>query len=183
MKTNQKILLCSADFIRENTNISNNLQDKFLKPAMTETQDFDLTEVFGSKMIEKLCTLVRDDEIDSDENTEYKLLLDKCQYFFAYSTISKLCLISSVKIDDIGLNLTNDENAQQLYLTDVFKLEAHYKNKADYYKERLQAYCKSKIDVLPELKEGGCYDVRAELNSAASCPIFLGGARSRKRKY
>lgn len=180
---NKKILLCSADFIRENTNISNNLQDKFLRPAMTETQDINLQEVLGSKMIEKLSTLVDEDKIGLEENIEYKLLLDNCQYFFAYSTISKLCLISSVKIDDIGLSNTSDINAQQLQLNDVFKIEAHYKNKADYYKERLQAYCKSKLEVLPELKECGLYDVKPELNSAASCPIFLGGARARRKKY
>lgn len=179
----QKIYLCSADFIRANTNISNNLQDKFLKPAMSETQDCNLTEVLGSKMVEKLCYLVKEDKIGLAENIEYKRLLDETQYFFAYSTISKLCLISSVKIDDIGLNLTNDTNANQLYLTDVFKLESHYKNKADFYKQRLQAYCKSKLAELPELREGGCWDVKAELNSAASCPIFLGGSRARKRKY
>lgn len=178
-----KVLLCSADFIRANTNISNNLQDKFLKPAMRETQDIDLTQVLGSKMIDRLCRMVENDEIGKPENEEYKKLLDECQYFFSYSTITKLCLIASVKIDDIGLNFTNDINANQLYLTDVFKLESHYRNKADQFKERLQSYCKSKINVLPELKEGGCYDVKAELESAASCPIFLGGSRSRRRKY
>lgn len=178
-----KVNLISADFIREITNISNNTQDKFMKSAIRESQDIDLTEVLGSVMVEKLCKLVGEDKIGLEENIEYKQLLDKSQYFMAYSVITKLCLISSVKIDNIGLNLTNDENANQLYLTDVFKLESHYKNKADYYKERLQAYCKSKLNVLPELKEGGCWDVKAELNSAASCPIFLGGARGRKKKY
>lgn len=178
-----RINLISADFIRDVTNISSNTQDKFMASAIRESQDIDLTEVLGSKMVAKLCSLIDEDKISDEKFVEYKHLLDNSQYFLAYCVITKLCLINSVKIDNIGLNMTNDENAQQLYLTDVFKLEAHYKNKADYYKERLQAYCKSKIDVLPELKEGGCYDVRAELNSAASCPIFLGGARSRKRKY
>lgn len=178
-----KINLISADFIRETTNISSNVQDKFLKSAIRETQDTNLTDVLGTKMVDKLCTLVKENKIGEFEYVEYRKLLDECQYFMAYSVITKLCVINSVKIDNLGLTNTSDEHANQLYLTDVFKIEAHYQNKADFYKNRLQSYCKMKIDVLPELKECDCYMTNAHLDSAASCPIFLGGARGRKKRY
>ena len=36
-----EIFLIDADFVRNNSNVSNNIQDKFLLAAIRETQDMD----------------------------------------------------------------------------------------------------------------------------------------------
>lgn len=177
----EKVYLISGDFIRANTNISDNIQDKFMKSAIRESQDCDLQQVLGTKLVSKLCDLVSNNDIMKEEFEDYRNLLNECQYYLCYSVITKLCLIASVKIDNIGLNMTNDINANQIYLSEVFKLESHYKNKADFYKERLQDYLKFNYKKYPELKDFDIYNKKAELNSAASSPIFLGGARGKRR--
>lgn len=179
----EKVYLVSANFIRSLTNISNSTQDKFLASAIRETQDIDLTEVLGSKLVKRLCDLVSSGEIVEVENKDYKELLDNTQYFMAYSTVSKLCLITTVKIDNIGVNTTADEKVNPLTLADVFKIENYYTNKADYYKKRLQDYLLANKDKYIELKGCSKYEVNPTLHSAASSPIFLGGARGRKIRY
>lgn len=176
-------MLCSADFVRGISNISNNLQDKFLASALRETQDVDFQQVVGTKMLNRLCNLVQTGDITKEENKKYKQLLDEGQWFMAYSTIAKICVISSVKIDNIGLNTTNDVNANQISINDVFKIQDFYIKKADYYKGRFQDYCAEHRHEFEEMKNLSCYDVKPELNSAASCNIFLGGARGKRGFY
>lgn len=174
-----KVYLVSADFVRSLTNISNNTQDKFLKSAIRESQDIDLSEVLGTRLTNKLCDLVKSGEILREENQDYKDLLDNCQYFLAYSTVAKLCVITSVKIDNVGVNTTNDENVTQMQLNDVFKIEKHYINKADFYKRRLQNYVMENYKKFDEIKNNSKYEQQPTLHSSASCPIFLGGARGK----
>lgn len=176
----KKVLLISAEFVRAHASISNEMQDKFLKPSIQEAQDIHLEQVLGTKLVNKLCELVRTGAIGEVENTKYKELLDRSQFFLMYQTLAIMTVTASVKFSNAGLYTTNDENMTQIPLDDVFKMQSMFQNKSDYYKDRLQDYCKENYKKFPELKSCGLYDVKPVLDSAASCPIFLGGARGRK---
>lgn len=173
------VLLVSPEFIRSTTNISNNLQDKYLHSAIRESTDIDLEEVVGTKMLKKLKELVSTGDIQKEENEIYKDLLDAAKYFLAYSTISRVVVISSAKIDNFGLSQAEDDHIQALDMKEVFQLEKYYTNKADVYRKKLQDFVKKNLSDLPEITDYDCYDTEANLNSAASCSIWLGGARSR----
>lgn len=173
------VLLVSPEFIRSTTNISNNLQDKYLHSAIRESTDIDLEEVVGTKMLKKLKELVSTGDIQKEENELYKDLLDAAKYFLAYATISRVVVISSAKIDNFGLSQADDEHVQALDMKEVFQLEKYYTNKADVYRKKLQDFIKKNLSNLPEITDYDCYDTEANLNSAASCSIFLGGARGK----
>lgn len=179
---NKNILLTSTSFVKSVSNIDNNVQEKFLIPSIKEAQNVHLQEVLGTKLFNKLIELVDTDKINDLENVEYNKLLDEAQYFIAYQAISILCITASVKIGNIGLATTNDTNITQISLKDSFTIQEHYTNKADFYKERLQNYILMKKDCFPELKGNNKYEMNPELNSSASCSIFLGGARGKGRK-
>lgn len=172
------VYLISEDFVKSTTNISDNVQGKFLGPAIRETQQIDLQGVIGTAMLNKLCDLVSGGTISSPENAAYKELLDNCQYFMAYSVVAKLVVISAVKIDNMGPNTTYDDKIQNLGLNDTFLIEDYYINKADWYKKRLQEYILANKSNLPEITENKCHDIHANLYSAASGGLWLGGARS-----
>ena len=108
-------LLTSPDFIKSMTNISDNLNGKVMQSAIREAQEDELKEIIGSVMLKKLKKLIADDEIDLPENIHYLELLDECQYFLAYEVISKLCIITSYKIDNAGVVKTNDERKYQSF--------------------------------------------------------------------
>lgn len=177
----EQVYLISADFVRGLTNISNNIQDKFLSSAIRETQDIELVEVIGTKLFNKLCSLVSDGSIADEENEKYKLLLDASQYFMAYSCVSKLVMITTVKIDNMGANTTSDDNVNQLSINDSFRIEDYYKNKADFYKRRLQSFLAKNYSQYKELSATDCYDIAPNLYSATSSQIFVGGARGKGR--
>ena len=171
------VYLISEDFVKSTTNISDNVQGKFLGPAIRETQQIDLQGVIGTAMLNKLCDLVSAGTINDTENEAYKELLDNCQYFMAYSVVAKLVVISAVKIDNMGPNKTSDDKIETLSLDDTFRMEDYYIQKSDWYKGRLQAYILANRTALPEISETKCRDIHANLYSAASGGLWLGGVR------
>lgn len=173
------ILLISPDFIRSTTNISNNLQDKYLHSAIREATDIDYEEIIGTKMLNKLKSLVASGEIGDETNQKYKDLIENSRYFLAYSAISRVVVISSVKMDNFGLSQADDEHINSLEMKEVFQLEKYYTNKADSYKKRLQGFILKNINDYSEITDCVCYETPSNLNSAASCSIFLGGARGK----
>lgn len=87
------VILSSEEFVKSLTNVSDNIQGKFIGPALREAQDCDLEEVIGSAMTQKLQELVENDTIGDSGNTAYKALLDKCQYFMAYTVIDRKSVV------------------------------------------------------------------------------------------
>ncbi len=174
------VFLTSEDFIKSVTNLSDNMQGKFMLPAMREAQTIDLQNIIGEKMLTRLQELIETGEIGNVGNAAYKGLLEECQYFLAYSVIVKLILISAVKIDNVGPSTTGDERITNLTLEETFNLQKIYQDKADYYAYLLQKYILKNKAELPEINESTCKDIKANLHSAASGGLWLGGIRSRR---
>lgn len=175
-----KILLCSETFIKEHTNLSDNLSGAYLGPAIRETQDIELTEYLGSALVEKLCELVSSGTITETANAKYKAILDQAQYFLAYSSIAKVIPICSIKLDNFGASQSQDENIRTLGIEDLSTVTGWYQKKADTYAKKLMRYVLSIKSEIPELNECAAGQIKSHLNSAASTGLFLGGNRGRK---
>ena len=128
--------------------------------------------------MDKLESLVADDSIYSVENQAYKTLLDKIQYFLAYTAIADVCLLTSVKIDNAGLEQVGDEHMDPLDITDSYRLRDFYQMKADYLCKQIQNFVLNHREDYPELTQNQCHSIRANLFSAATTGLWLGGVRS-----
>lgn len=156
--------------VKDLTNISDNLSEKYILTAIREAQQTELTTVLGIHFITKLEEAVNKGEVPE----RYSELLDNyILYFLCYNVISKLIPIASVKIDNAGAITTGDEKVENLSLDEVFRLQDYYTQKSDYYKMRLQRYLMANRTKYPEL------DCTSEIHSAYSSPIFLGGKRGK----
>lgn len=176
-----EVLLTNENYVRGVTSIDNNVQSKYLLSAIRESQEIGLQGIIGTKMLNFLKYLILTQEIYSDSNVVYRALLNECQLYLAYSSIVQLCLTTSVKISNGGLQQTSDENLTVLGIEDTFTVQEHYQQKADFFAKRLQAYILDNKDDLPEISETTCNGIKAELHSAASTSIFLGAARNPAR--
>lgn len=174
------VLLTSEEFVKSISNLDDNVQGSYLGPAIREAQEVDLESILGYKLMKKLQDLVSGGTIEQESNIHYKELLDKAQYFLAYSAIVKIILICSVKISNFGASQASDENIKTLDLNEVLKLQDIYQNKADFYAKMLQEYILNNKGYYPELSENNCYETQANLYSAASSGVFLGGQRGKK---
>lgn len=178
----QNVLLTSSSFIKSITNISDNVSDKMILPCLRESQEIDLKEVIGENLLDKIKELVKENEINNEGNEAYKDLLEKCQYFLAYQTVSRLCVVLSVKIDAMGLSRNRDENLDYIEMSDVFQLEEFYQKKTDTYKKFLQNFLLDNRTAFPELNDCSCHKIKANLYATASSAIFLGSKRGKITK-
>lgn len=176
------ILLTTESFVKQVTNISDNINGKVMQSAIRESQEMDLKQVVGSNMISKLKELVEDGSIEEQENEAYKNLLDECQYFLAYATMAKLIPILTFKIDNIGVSSTQDENITTFNVEDTFEIKNYYDKKVDWYRMELQNYILENKSSLPEISTNTANKIHANLFSAASGGLWLGGKRG-KRGY
>ena len=167
-----KTLLISEVDIKEYSNISDNLAGKYLRPAIYDAQFIDLQETIGSTLLNKLIDLVDNKTIDNPENKAYKELLEDYVYnFLIYGTMSNLAVILSYKIANFGIANTDDDHLTQAEFNQVVYVKDYYKAKQDFYKARLQNY----ISENKKLFNLNSDDVKANLYSSSSSPIFLGG--------
>lgn len=176
-----EILLSSEVFIKAQTNISDNVAGKYIMPSLREAQEVSLKSILGENMLEKLKDLVKSNNIDSPSNAIYKKLLDKCQYYLAYMTIVEVINKVTFKIGNAGLVKATDEQMQVASLQEVVSQIEYYQGKADFHCLELQNFILNNLNDLPEINEGACRRIKSNLYSAATCGIFLGGARGKRR--
>lgn len=175
----KNVLLTNANYIKTMTNISDNLSEKFLFAAINEAQEISLKRVLGEILLTKLKDLVSDGSINDTENAVYKDLLQQCQFFLAYTVVSKLVVTASFKLDNAGLYRSNDENMYYADKSDVDYMQEYYQNLADSFKVEIVNFCLNNRNNLPELDECQCHKIKSNLYSVESSGIVLGGARGR----
>jgi hypothetical protein len=170
-----KILLISEDTIKTHSNLNDNVWGKSLTPAIITTQDIWLSQILGKSLYHRLLELVENGGIRNENFQAYKVLLDDyVQNYLIYETLANLIPEISTKITNMGLVVSNDEHVQNVTQGERDLVMGQYQKYADAYCKMLQDFLKENRNDFPEL------NCEAELNSAASTQLFLGGRRGRK---
>lgn len=176
-----EILLISEKYIKENCEISDNVSGKFLQSAIKEAQDLKLTPILGDALVNKLKELVANRTITEEANAAYKLLLDKyVQRFLMWTVKVDIAHTTSYKLSNFGVTKTSDENMQVASKDEIIADQDYSQAKADAYCNHMQNYLLDNRALYPELSENKLHQMKANLYSAASCGVFLGGARGKK---
>lgn len=176
-----EIILTSEKFVKSVTSVSDNIAGKYILPSLREAQEQGLKGILGDALLAKLKSLVANKEIDLESNAAYKILLDRCQYYLAYAAIVEVTNKVSYKIGNFGVAKSSDENLQVASQDEIGKMQYYYQSKADAHCLDLQNFLLQNRSDYPELTENCCHTIESNLHSAASCGIFLGGARGKRR--
>lgn len=174
-----EILLSSEAFVKSVTSASDNLSGKYILPSLREAQEIGLRGILGDDLLAKLKDLIKNGTLEMESGGVYKILVDHCQYYLAYMTIVEVTNKVSYKIGNFGVTKTSDENLQVASQDEIAKMQYYYQSKADACCLDLQNFLLEHRKDYPELTENSCHKIESNLHSAASCGIFLGGARGR----
>lgn len=178
------VLLCSENYIKENSALNDNYFGKWLLPAIKNAQEMGLQTVLGECLYKKILNLVADKTIKDPENIAYKDLLDNyIREYLMYLVLKESVLISNVKLANMGTKLTEDERIVSLSQGEADLLQNNFEDKADFYCKRLQQFILNNIDAYPEISECQCncqYVIKPNLTSSESSGIYLGGIYYRK---
>lgn len=175
------VLLTSTDYIKTYSNISDNIDDSYMLPALLVAQRQYLEECLGTALVRKMQELVDSELIEIEDNAKYKILLeDYVQEFLVFQSLVELAKIISFKFNNFGISRTDDEKMYNVSFDEVFRLANHYQKKADYFMYRMQRFLIANYSDYPELLTyKSIEDLQQNLYSAASCSLWLGGERGK----
>lgn len=173
-----EILLTSEQFVKSVTNVSDNLAGKYILPSIREAQEQGLKSILGDCLLSKVKHLFETNSLEGI----YKEVVDHCQYYLAYSAIVEVTNKVSFKIGNFGVAKSQDENLQVASYDEIVKMQYYYQTKVDAYCLELQQWLLQNKESIPELTECHCRRLSSNLQSAASCGIYLGGARGKERR-
>lgn len=173
----QETFITSADFVKAATDISDNIAGKYLLPAIREAQEIYLRPIIGGRLLDALKDVVASGGTFSGVRLD---LVNLCQYYIAYAAIGLVIPRVSFKITNFGLTKTVDEKTEAASYGDVDRAIFFYQDKADYYCKRIQTLILANRGDFPEVDGCQCGEIRAQLYSAATCGVFLGGPRGKK---
>lgn len=174
-----EILLTSERFVKSVTNVSDNLEGKYLQSAIREAGDIYLCDILGSALTGALKRKVADGSIAEPMNVAYKDLLDLSQYFLAYTSMVRILQTVDYKIVNAGVVKTPDQNVVTATDEERDRKVEYYQAKADACAIRLQKHVLNNRSYFPELNECTCAQIKSNLYSAATSGIFLGGPRGK----
>lgn len=173
-----EILLTSEQFVKSVTNVSDNLAGKYILPSIREAQEQGLKGILGDCLLSKVKHLFETNSLEGI----YKEVVDHCQYYLAYSAIVEVTNKVSFKIGNFGVAKSQDENLQVASYDEIVKMQYYYQTKVDAYCLELQQWLLQNRESIPELTECHCRRLSSNLQSAASCGVYLGGARGKNRR-
>ena len=178
----KETLLTSEAFIKGIDSISDNVAGKYILPSIREAQEVGLRRIVGSALLAKLKTLAGEKIADAKKEIPepYASLLSLVKYYLAYAALVEVTNRVTFKVANAGVVRSEDENLAVADSTDMYRKAAYYQAKADSTCADIQRFCLANRSALPELSEGDCDQIRANLYSAASCGLFLGGPRGKR---
>lgn len=169
-------LLITEENVKMLAVLDENIADNYLYPAIMEAQEVGLRAIIGSTLLEALKTMAAAGTLTGYYAT---LVNTYAVWYLAYQTKAELLPKLAYKAGNAGVT-KYEKREDGVIAASGSEIEgevARAQAKADFHAYRMQLWLKANAAELPELTERDCDRINACLRSAASCGIWLGGAR------
>ena len=171
----RNVFLISAQNIKQNSVVNNNVDEMYILPAITFAQDEGLQPIIGTNLYNKLESLVADGSISATTNTDYKYLLD--EYINPYllnKVTADIQLPLAYKLRNQGVVQITGDNVYQTPIKETQYLIQHYNYKADFYASRMSDYLCTNSKKYPEYNKCNDCSEMPHNPHGYSTNIFLG---------
>lgn len=143
--------LISTEFLKAHTIINNNVTDELLNNAIFEAQVIHIQQTIGTKLYEKLLTLVRTNDIHQPQYADYKNLLDgyvmECT---AYWALYECLPYIRYKVVNKGVETQNSEWSNGVDSQELNRLQESIADKAQFFTRRLSDFILQNRNLYPE---------------------------------
>ena len=147
----------TASFLKDNTPLNENVDDKLIKNAIKEAQDIYIQDLIGSDLYNELQT-----QIVAGNTTALNVtLLDKyIQPCLMHYAVCESALPLTYKFLNKSISTRNADDATPINVQDLNMIEERYRSKAVFYGNRLVNYLKQNSTSYPLFENYGTgYDV------------------------
>jgi hypothetical protein len=166
------ILLIGDLIIKERTGLHDNLDPKLLYPEIKIAQDRYIHPLLGTALFNKILS---DYAAQTLSGNYLALKNDYIVDALVYYTLAELPEILSFQFYNKGLLRKNEDNATQPSLQEIIMMGDKYKDRAEYYGNRLRLYLRQNYPLFPEYNNPGSgVDTIFPTNRAYTSPVYLG---------
>jgi hypothetical protein len=167
------VYFVSVTYLKDNTPINENLDDKLLKAAIKEAQEIYIRDVIGSGIYDELQDQAYNGTLTSDNTTLLDSYIAPC---LKYYSLTESMLPMTFKFMNKSVASRNSENATPITTGELTQIEQRYRDKAEYYAERLRDFLKENPTLYPKyLNPGSGFDVIRPQNTAYFGGMYLPG--------
>lgn len=167
---NINTLLISEEYIRQNSNVSDNLDSCLIVPSIVDAQLQGLMPIVGEALFDKLCEKVENKALEG----KYKDLVDNyIAIYLLNAVLAEMVITDYSRQHNAGSVQYTDTNYTQTGLNELKFLHQHHLNKASFYANRLTDYLHSHSSEFPEYHKCECgkmhHDDKANLYHTGIC--------------
>jgi|SRR6478735_222507 len=140
-----QVLFISESYLKEYTNLSENIDSKILKPSLFKAQDLYIEPFLGKTITNELKNQILNNNL-TDLNKELLNLLRKAQIeFTAYLSYADVMF----RIMNKGISNPNVENGSNIDRNDLSYIRDISKNQGDSYLKIVECFFKENKDSYP----------------------------------
>jgi hypothetical protein len=166
------VLFISEQTLKDRSLLQDNVDPKLIKPTIKQAQDMYIEPILGTGLYREL----QDQIAGNDLTDENKLLLDY------YITDCIFWYVASEMVMSLGYKLTNknvlkktSENSETSSISELFDLMSYYKNKAEWYAQRITDFlCEHVLDYPLYNNPGSGSDIIHPNGTSYTTGLFLG---------
>ncbi len=163
----------SVTYLKDNTPLNENLDDKILKASIKEAQEIYIRDIVGSGVYDELQDQAYNDTLTADNITLLDTYIAPC---LKYYTLVESMMPLTFKFLNKTVASRNSEDATPVTTDELTLIEKRYRDKAEYYADRLRAFLKENPNLYPlYLNYGSGFDAIKPSNTAFFGSMYLGG--------
>tara|TARA_R110000803_G_scaffold2800_2_gene9682 strand:+ start:538 stop:1101 length:564 start_codon:yes stop_codon:yes gene_type:complete len=169
------VLFISETFLKDNTLLHENIDFKYLRPVVIMCQDIYIQHKLGTTLYDELKTQITSSTLTTANTT---LLNDYIQPSLLYWVQAEAPTAISYKFMNKGLHQQSSENSSNSSLDEITYISRRYKDKAEWYTERLVNFLLEKSVDYPSYANpnGGLNNIQPDTHSY-STGMYLRGTR------
>jgi hypothetical protein len=170
------VLFISETYIKDTSYIDENVDVKLLRNSILETQDMRILPILGTGLYNECKDQIR---LGTKTALNTTLLDTYVNAALKYWVLHDSALILTFKVMNKSIVKRTAENAEVVSVTDLDKLMDFFKNRAEYYSERITKYLLANVTSYPlYLTAGNSIDTIYPKQNNFTQGLFLGTTKN-----
>jgi len=175
------ILFISEQTLKDRSLLQDNVDPKLIKPTIKQAQDMFIEPILGTGLYLELQTQINDDDVSVLNATLLNNYITDCLCWY----------VASEMVMSLGFKLTNknvlkktSENSDVPSISELFDVMEYYKNKAEWYAQRITNYlCENNTDYPLYDNPGNGVDTIHPNSTSYSNGFYLGDSKKEYKNY
>lgn len=175
------ILFISEQTLKDRSLLQDNVDPKLIKPTIKAAQDMFIEPILGTGLYLELQEQIADDDLSV---LNKKLLDNYITDCLCWYVASEMVMSLSFKLTNKNVLRKTSENSEVTSISELFDVMNLYKNKAEWYAQRITNYlCENNTDYPLYDNPGNGVDVIHPNNSSYFSGIYLGDSKKDYKNY